>query len=43
MQDANFAEYKNEIREIMLREKQRQAYKDLVRELKMRTENIYYY
>lgn len=43
MQDANFAEYKSEIRQIMLRERQNQAYNDLVRELKMRAQDIYYY
>lgn len=42
-QDANFTEYRNEIRQIMLREKQTQAYNDLVRELKMKKGEIYYY
>ncbi|MBW6513968.1 MAG: hypothetical protein K0B87_04335 [Candidatus Syntrophosphaera sp.] len=42
-QDANFSEYRNEIRAILLRDKQKQAYEDLVRELKIRTSAIYYY
>jgi len=42
-QEANFGEYRGEIREIILRERQSQVYNDLVRELKMKTSNIYYY
>ncbi len=42
-QDANFTEYRGEIRAILLREKQKQAFDDLVRELKMRSNKIFYY
>lgn len=42
-QDANFEEYRSEIRTILLRDKQRQVYEDLIRELKAKTANIYYY
>ncbi len=42
-QDANFAEYRSEIRNILLRERQKQVYDDLVRELKMKTSDVYYY
>jgi hypothetical protein len=42
-QDANFEEYRSEIRDILLREKKQQVYNDLVRELKMKANGIYYY
>lgn len=42
-QEANFEEYRNEIRAILLREKQRQVYEDLVKELKTKTGKVYYY
>lgn len=42
-QDANFEEYRSEIRNILLRDKQRQVYEDLIRELKAKTAKIYYY
>ncbi len=42
-QDANFAEYQAEIRSILLRERKQQVYDELIRELKMKTPEIYYY
>jgi peptidyl-prolyl cis-trans isomerase C len=42
-QEANFEEYRGEIRSILLREKQRQVYEDLVRELKAQTDKVFYY
>lgn len=42
-QDANFAEYQAEIRSILLKERKQQVYDDLIRELKMKTPEIYYY
>ncbi len=42
-QDANFAEYRKEIRAILLRERKQQVYEEIIRELKMKTPGIYYY
>lgn len=42
-QEANFAEYRNEIRAILLKERKHQVYDDLIRELKKKTPDIYYY
>ncbi|MDD3464886.1 MAG: hypothetical protein PHH07_05330 [Candidatus Cloacimonetes bacterium] len=42
-QDANFAEYQAEIRSILLKERKQQVYQELIRELKMKTPEIYYY
>ena len=42
-QDANFTEYRSEIRAILLREHQKQVYEELVRELRMGSEGIYNY
>ena len=42
-QDANFTEYRDEIRRILLRDKQRLVYDELLRELKQRPNEIYYY
>jgi peptidyl-prolyl cis-trans isomerase C len=42
-QDANFGEYRSEIRTILLRDKQKQVYEDLLKELKMKAGEIVYY
>jgi hypothetical protein len=42
-QDANFNEYRDEIRQILLREKQKQVYEDILRQLKTQENEIYYY
>jgi len=42
-QEANFTEYRAEIRAILLKERKQQVYDDLIRELKMKTPKIYYY
>jgi len=42
-QEANFEEYRAEIRTILLRERRKQVYEELVRELKMKTDKVYYY
>jgi parvulin-like peptidyl-prolyl isomerase len=42
-QEANFEDYKGEIRAILLAEKLNQVYEDLLRELKAKDNKIYYY
>ncbi len=42
-QDANFAEYRNEIRALLLKERKQQIYDQLIQELKRKTPEIYYY
>ncbi|HOH46879.1 MAG TPA: peptidylprolyl isomerase [Candidatus Cloacimonadota bacterium] len=42
-EEANFEDYKTEIRHRIIAEKEEQVYLDLVRELKARTDKIYYY
>lgn len=42
-QEATFVDYRNEIYELLLKEKKQQVYNDLVRELKIKNNNIYYY
>lgn len=42
-QQANFEDYKTEIRHRIIAEKEEQVYLDLVRELKARNDKIYYY
>jgi len=41
--EANFEDYKGEIRAILLAEKLNQVYEDLLRELKAKDNKIYYY
>ncbi|MCB5225107.1 MAG: hypothetical protein WCY21_07610 [Candidatus Cloacimonadaceae bacterium] len=42
-QDANFGEYRNEIRAILIKERRQQVYDNLIRELKKKYPKIYYY
>ena len=42
-QDANFGEYRAAIREILLKDRQKQVYDDLVRELRMKAKGVYLY
>jgi len=42
-QEATFVDYRSEIYDLLLKEKKQQVYNDLVRELKMKNNNIYYY
>ncbi|NLW18499.1 MAG: hypothetical protein GXY81_02290 [Candidatus Cloacimonetes bacterium] len=42
-QDANFGEYRNEIRTILIKERRQQVYDNLIRELKKKYPKIYYY
>lgn len=42
-QDANFGEYRNEIRAILIKERRQQVYDKLIRELKKKYPKIYYY
>lgn len=42
-QEANFEEYRAEIRNLLLRDRQIEIYDDLVRELKAKTPKVYYY
>ena len=42
-QDADFTQYRDQIRQILLQDKQRQVYEDLLREFKMQDNDIYYY
>ena len=42
-QDASFTEYADDIRAILLKERRQQVYEDLIRELKAKTREIYYY
>ncbi|MCB5245564.1 MAG: peptidylprolyl isomerase [Candidatus Cloacimonadaceae bacterium] len=42
-QEATFVDYRKEIYDLLLKDKKQQLYNDLVRELKMKNNNIYYY
>jgi len=42
-QEATFVDYRGEIYDLLLKEKKQQVYNDLVRELKMKNNDIYYY